>query len=181
MTITVGTDSFVSIDDADAYMAARIHADAWPDHGPIDGGQNSVGETEYVEVDPRVLDRKERALKTATQILNRESYTGRITSTAQPLAWPRAGVCDAEGRPVASDTIPTNVSLATTELALFLLKHDMTDEVIRRWLFRLRSEAVGESQASYDSSAPDNLPHIVRSLIAPFMKAAGSNTTSLIA
>src|SRR3546814_2668508 len=77
MTITVAVDSFTTLDDADDYFSARLHATAWD------------------EADAAT---RERSLKMATAILNRETFCGRITDQTQALAWPRTGAAHGEGR-----------------------------------------------------------------------------------
>ena len=90
-TITVGENSYIDIDGADEYFAGRLHAESW---GQADDST------------------KEKALKQATKIIDRQRLNGRKTNPSQPLAFPRYP--DAE--------IPQNVKEACCEEALALLE-----------------------------------------------------------
>lgn len=68
-----------------------------------------------------VVDRR-RALVTATRFLDRLSWAGTRTDSAQALAWPRAGVTDHEARAVSDAAIPAQVTYGCCELALALLQ-----------------------------------------------------------
>lgn len=147
MTIIVGTDSFISDSDADTYMTARVHV------------------TEWTNADSAT---KEAALKQATQIIDAERFVGTITDTAQALAWPRAGVTDQEGREIADDAIPPAVANATAELALALIRQDLTRDDVQR-AHRVRAEWVGAVGQRHDASNKDHLPEHVRRMLAPFL------------
>lgn len=167
MALTLGTDTFITLADANTYHAARLHADAWT--API--GTNDNG-------DPIPLPdaTKEAALRMATAMLNRHRYAGRITSITQALAWPRTGVTDPEGRPIPSSGIPAALAHATAELALYLLRHDLTDDRTRRGVLSVRSERVGDSSITFDGTATnDSLPTVVQDLIGPFLASKGTS------
>jgi hypothetical protein len=96
MTLTVGTDTYATLAEADAYAAAR----SWADWALLTD------------------EAKEARLTEAAQYLD-TSYTwkGRITATAQAMSWPRTGVVDAEGRTIASDAYPERLKSAQIEYA----------------------------------------------------------------
>jgi hypothetical protein len=96
MTLTVGTDTYATLAEADAYAAAR----AWADWAALTTGQ------------------KETRLIEASMYLD-TSYTwrGRITDHAQEMSWPRIGVRDAEGRLIDNDAIPAKLKAAQIEYA----------------------------------------------------------------
>ena len=99
MTITVGTNSYISEDDADAYFAGRLYADKW-----------TASTTQDV------------ALLHAASLLDSQiAWAGRPAADNQVMAWPRL---DVPG--VAADAIPAAVSKAQCELALYLLGTDPT-------------------------------------------------------
>jgi len=110
MAIVVGTDSFVSVADADTYNT--VHGNA---------GWATATEAN-----------KEIALVQATQYLT-SKYDGRwvgyITSISQVLPWPRSGVLDQEGRTVASDAYPLALTDATSELAFKALTETINADV----------------------------------------------------
>jgi len=90
-TITVGENSYINIDGADEYFSGRLHAESW---GQADDST------------------KEKALKQATKIIDRQRLNGRKTNPSQPLAFPRYP--DAE--------TPQNVKEACCEEALAILE-----------------------------------------------------------
>jgi hypothetical protein len=109
---TVGAataNSFVSLDDADEYLDARLNASAWNDEDDE--------------------DQKVRALIEATRELTVLAWEGSRTTTTQKLAWPRQYATDPD-KPNPSqlgdiallyfddDEIPQRVKDATCELAL---------------------------------------------------------------
>ena len=99
---TVGganANSFVTLAAANTYFETRTHATSWT-------GTNEA---------------KEKALITATQRLNQETFAGVKASTTQALKWPRYDTADADGYPYASDAIPQALKDATCELALELM------------------------------------------------------------
>ncbi len=83
--------SYCTIEYADEYFAGRLHAERW---GQADEST------------------KEKALKQATKIIDRQRLNGRKTNPSQPLAFPRYP--DAE--------IPQNVKEACCEEALAILE-----------------------------------------------------------
>lgn len=157
--LTLATDTFIILADADAYLGFRLRAHEWGAATEAD---------------------KESALRMATAMINRERFAGRISSLNQALAWPRAGVTDPEGRPVPSNAIPAAIAQATAELALFLLRYDITDDRTRRAVFNTRSERIGESASTFEASGGDTLPAIVRDMIAPYQAVASANSARLI-
>lgn len=167
MALILGTDTFITLADADTYLAARLHADAWT--APIGTDDNG-------DPIPLADTTKEAALRMATAMISRLRFAGRITSTAQTLAWPRVAVTDQEGRPIPSNTIPTAIAHATAELSLFLTRHDITDDRTRRGVLSVRSERVGDSAITYDGTAAnDSLPAIVQDMIGPFLATRGTS------
>jgi len=191
-SLTVGTDTYISIEDADAYMEGRLNSADWFNADNLDANL------------------KVSALHMATKMIDRQRYIGRIASLTQPLAWPRightvidaqrgswqadafqqyasspligAGVVDQEGRILPSNAIPPAIAQATAELALFLMRYDITDDRVRRGVFSVRSERIGEAGVTYDSagSNENGLPAIVRDMIAPFLVSGGGCSARLV-
>lgn len=96
MTITVGSNSYITEDDADAYFAARLYSDAW---------------------DSATTDTREKAILMACRVIEDQvDWQGLPAIQGQPLAWPRVHV-----RGVDPDAIPNAVKNAQTELALYLI------------------------------------------------------------
>ena len=67
-----------------------------------------------------------QALISATFRLEQEEYLGVITDRDQALKWPRSGLTDEDGRQYDDDDIPTPIERACCEVALALLKDELT-------------------------------------------------------
>ncbi len=129
MTVVAGVDAYADRTEADAYFAVRV-VTAWSDS------------TEAA---------RDAALIRATAWLEgRCRWVGRLVDPVQPLAWPRAGVRDAEDRVI--DGIPDRVKAACAELALIALSEELAPPVERGG--RVLSERVGSVEVSYAADAP---------------------------
>lgn len=153
-------DALISVTEADTYHAAR-------------GNSEWTGDNEA----------KEASIRRATAFLS-NSYTWaglRTHNRAQSLAWPRAGVCDAEGNGIASDEIPVEIKDACAEIALRELvtpgamNPDFTQsEMVKR-------EKIGQIEVEYlnaSSNADAQRPVllVVRDLIGAFLKTGAGNS-----
>jgi hypothetical protein len=107
MALAKGTNSYVTISEADAFFADRLDVAAW----------STASETQ-----------KAQALITATSILDDLTWIGTVVSESQPLAFPRVGTyMDPKvGYEVSlSETqVPARIINATFELAYHLLNND---------------------------------------------------------
>jgi hypothetical protein len=93
MALTVGTNSYISVADADVYFSERLHSANWTNAEDTD---------------------KEASLIQATRMLdNLFTWVGTITDPDQSLDWPRTGVYDENGRLIESDVIPVQIEQAT--------------------------------------------------------------------
>lgn len=106
---SISANSYVSVAEADAIIAARLYVATW---------------TAATSGD------KAAALVWATRLLDRTmDWNGSRRTVLQALAWPRTGVYIA---PDAGwydyDLVPDPIKEATTELALLLLQQDRTAE-----------------------------------------------------
>lgn len=97
---TSSANCYVTQAEANSYFQGAIHGDAW------DAASN---------------EDKDRALVTATRMLDRLRWTGSRASTSQDLAFPRSGVSDRYGVAIASTVIPTDLKEAVYELAASLI------------------------------------------------------------
>lgn len=88
MGLTVGTNSYVTQDEALAYCNDRLNCSA------------------FVNASTTV---KDQALMTATALLDRQSWAGTKLSPTQALDWPRTGITDQEGQ-----SVPTSILHAVT-------------------------------------------------------------------
>lgn len=101
MALTVGTDSYVTLAEANAYWLARNNS-AWSSATDAD---------------------KEKAIRESTQYLDGAySFIGFMTNFTQSLAWPRNGAViekgNYAGRSYLTNEIPKQVKDAVCELSL---------------------------------------------------------------
>lgn len=149
---TVGVNSYVSMDDANALASERLFADPW----------NAATE-----------DTRAQALTTATALLDRLRWQGRLLAPTQPLAWPRVAERCPEGFPLMVD-IPVPIAAATVELAIHLLNIGHTPggpAVMQRM--------VGQTMEMYFAHVADELPKHVRRLIEPFLRSSSANVAEV--
>lgn len=106
MALTKGTNAYVTVAEAAAYMADKLDTAAWVDATP---------------------EAQAQAIVTATRILDDLSWTGLTISEAQPLAFPRQGeYFDPRlGKSISlPTTVPNRITQACIELAYHLLNND---------------------------------------------------------
>lgn len=103
MSLIIGTDSYATLEEANAYHAAMGNA-AWP--------QQDTEET---------ISQKEAALRKAASFLDVAAsgkWRGQRAEQSQALAWPRKNAYDADGYLIPYDEIPRAVKNAACEAAL---------------------------------------------------------------
>lgn len=129
MTVTAGTDVYADVDEADAYFLAR-NVSSWAEAASAD---------------------REAALLKATVYLDGHyRWIGVLADSAQPLAWPRLGATDTEGRTHVG--IPPAVKHACAELAWIALSQDLAPSAERGG--RVVGERVGPVEIRYADDAP---------------------------
>jgi len=103
-TIVTDANSYVSLTEADAFLTNSLTRDAWLCLSD---------------------DVKEQLLVAASRWLDQQSrWNGTRVSATSDLRWPRAGVCDRDGLPIAEDSIPVQLRQAVMELASFFTVAD---------------------------------------------------------
>jgi len=110
MSITVGVDSYVSLDEANNYFNSRLHAEAW---------------SNAIDAD------KEKALKQATRNIDTLAFRGTPATATQPLSFPRVYSILNDGyiMNATDDDIPSEVKNATCEEALYLLQNSQRKQL----------------------------------------------------
>lgn len=98
MAVVVGSDSYVTNAEATAYLANAVNGQGW-------ANLTSAAQ--------------DRALITATRMLDRAIWQGTKTVSTQTLAWPRTDVT-CRGTAVASDAVPDDIKTGQIELANLL-------------------------------------------------------------
>lgn len=152
MALLKGTNSYVTIAEADIYFLNRLDVAAW---GEVDD------------------DKKSQALITATALLDTLAWTGYAISESQLLAFPRIGVYfdPSVGYAVTlSGTVPLRILKATYELAYHLLNNDgllddtgtVTDLTVGQISLKIRTN-------------PSIIPNTVNRIINPLRDNSGKN------
>lgn len=160
MAITVGTDTYISVADADAYHTAHGDSDDW----------SSASTAE-----------KEGALRLGTQALDlthRGRWQGRRSTEAQALDWPRDGVYDADGYLLLNTATPSGIANASAELA----RRHITDETA---LMPDTDSAPIKSESVQVGSLKETIEYVagkatstrfdkVDRLVAPYLRRSGA-------
>jgi len=151
MALTKGVNSYVTVDEADAYFSDRLDVSAW------------------VTAD---ATSKAQALVTATKLLEDVLWTGIAVSESQSLAFPRVGEYfdPRVGSMVSLSGIPKRVTESTYELAHHLLTNDgMLDDI-----GIVDSITIGPITIS-KSIKPNTFPKIVKNFIRPLQLNRGAS------
>jgi len=152
MALLKGTNSYVTLAEANTYFENRLNVAAWTEASDLE---------------------KSQALVTATSVLNDEKWIGTAISDSQSLAFPRTGTYfdPRLGHDVSlADSVPGRVIDATYELAYHLLNNeDVLDDT-----GTVTTVQVGQISLNIDTSA-STIPPSVKRLIRPLLINAGSN------
>lgn len=160
MTVTVGTDTYISVATADSYWSARNNS-AW--------ASASTAE-------------KEKALREATQYIDGAySFIG-TQNIENVLAFPRFDVFvrtgNFAGKSYDSNTIPPQVEQACAELALEALTARLVEVKDRGGM--IKREKVDVIEVEYLDFAPSGKTYnFVTMLLKPLL-LGGANTVSLV-
>lgn len=101
-------NSYLTVEEADAYFAGRLHAGVWT---------------------AASAEEQEAALVMSTRVIDANvCFTGAASTSTQALTWPRRGMYTRNGVAIAVDAIPQALKDATAELAMLLLSKDRTLE-----------------------------------------------------
>jgi len=150
MSLTVGTNSYIDVANADIYFAHAIHADKW---------------------DESTSATKTDALVTATRTLDRKQWVGTKYGDPQTLDWPRSGVTDREGGAVAADSVPQFVVDATCELALALIQDVSVQAPDGSKIGRIKTGTV-EVELVKSGDSISGFPAIVQDIIGYYLAGA---------
>jgi len=160
MTLTVGTNSYLNVSDANAYWLARNNS-TWA----------SASDAE-----------KEKALIEATQFLDGAySFIGTHPEDTQLLAWPRKYAYvnrgNLKGVKYASDTVPPQITNACAELALEALSANLRPSLDRGG--SIKKEKVDSLEIEYNSFAPAQKTYDMVTLILKPLLLAGSGASQV--
>lgn len=168
----LSADSFVTLDEAEAYMATVFHKDTWTTLGTGSDADAS----------------KETALREATRLLAELPWVGVRLQNAQRLAWPRrcyllSGLtqvtggllCDSEGYVIPSNSIPWQVKNATVAFAFRLLSEDRTADAGALVPTDLKS---GTTSITGLKRSP--IPAEVLDMVSPLLRCDPRNSSVLV-
>ncbi|WP_067176987.1 DnaT-like ssDNA-binding protein [Sulfurospirillum sp. UCH001] len=143
MALTVGTNSYISLEDAKIYFEDRLNSADW------DSSTDPV---------------RSKALIQATQIIDQKDFLGYKSVNTQALKFPRTGLVD-DGIDVDGSTIPKRVKDAVCELAIWCLSEDYTEPNDME-AYQSIKIAVIEVQTRQGNKS---MPPMVTRLLSPFM------------
>jgi hypothetical protein len=155
VSITVGTDSYVTLVEADALLAHHPKREEWRCRSDF---------------------QKEVGLVEATRMMDQLRYVGRVAETdmaLQALAWPRSGACDSEGRTIDSTVVPEQVKLGEAVLALHLLEAEFEADEVPRNLERVKAGNVEVEFAAH--LRKQRIPDEVMEILATVLEAQNSS------
>lgn len=153
MAATKGINSYVSVEEAEAYFTDRLDADGWKNADPV---------------------RKWQSLVTATTMLDARTWNGIVLNNEQSLAFPRVAEYfdPRQGTIVYLDgtIVPKRIITATFEQALHLLNNsglqDDTGGVV----------GLGVAGITLNTILNANkFPHTVESQVRPLLLNGGAN------
>jgi len=147
MALTVGTNSYINVADADLYFADRLNSDFWDTINPV--------------------TKKDLALIQATKMIDFQRFKGAKTVLTQALSFPRTGLID-DGVVVDSLVVPQKIIDATCELALYLLQDDYSapDDLLEFGNVKVGSIEVTTKGGGRSANGGKALPPFVKSLLA---------------
>ena len=153
MALAKGTNSYVTVSEADEFFADRLDVAAWTSADAI---------------------QKAQALVTASAALDGMDWTGTAVSESQTLAFPRNGsYFDPRlGFEITLDStkVPDRMIIATYELAYHFLNNDgLLDNT-----GRVSDLSIGSISLS-NVKAPETIPYSVKRYIKPLLRTGGKN------
>lgn len=153
MALVVGTNSYITLADAETYFAERLNSTEW---------------------DAETDANKTAALIQATKMIDFRSYLGGRYVSTQALAFPRAGLVD-DGIVVDDSTVPQKVIDATCELALYLLQEDYSapDDLSEFSAVKVGPIEIDTKSGGRSASGQKTFPPFVLSLLAFATAPAG--------
>ena len=127
-------NSYVSVAEADDLITANIHVNSrWIALSEPDRQRLLVWASRYIDTQT-----KWRGEKTVTGTIN---ATG-VRTGESPLDWPRTGVCDRNNVLIGPNQIPSQLKLATAEMARYLIDSDRSVERDQDGLERVKADVV---------------------------------------
>jgi hypothetical protein len=159
MALVVGTNSYVTVAEAVAYLADRIDTDMWDTATPED---------------------QAKALVTATRMIDDKAFVGQMVSNTQPLCWPRVNATIKDPKfggtvTFPTTTVPERLKRAVIEQALHLLSNENLLESRALELEKIKVGPIEIEGSAANYKAPPKESPMVRELIEPLLAPAVSS------
>lgn len=156
-TVTIDTvdyDVYITVEEADEYLAGQISATAW---------RALTGQ-----------DDKARAIISATRLIDRQLWQGEKTDPDQVHAFPRTGLTYPDsGDAVDSASVPQEVLDATAELASALIDGSAVQDSLTPLGSNVQSLKAGSVSISYfRAELLDRFPVIIQELLGFWLAGA---------
>lgn len=153
MALVLGTNTYVTMVEADAYFSTRIDAGAWLNAQDDD---------------------QESALVTATLLLDENQFIGVAVSSTQSLAWPRKDAIYFDPKlgiekSVTTETYPKQIKMATYELALHLLTNENLLDNKTQTFERIKVGSIEIEDSTKDVLKIPVLPLRIKKLLSPLL------------
>jgi len=164
---SASANSYLTVVEADAYHAGRLHADDWTLADDVKKEAALIMATQFIDA-MFTPGRYEYELQGNT-VRTINAWTGAATTSVQALAWPRKGMTNRNGYPIADTVVPQELKNATAELARQMIASDLTatDDVTAKGITSL---SVGSISMSFDKDMMmrfSTVPQYVRALLPP--------------
>jgi len=158
MALVLGTNTYVTMVEADAYFDTRIDAGAWINAQDDD---------------------QESALVTATLILDENQFIGVAVSSTQSLAWPRKGAYIFDPRlgqevNFSVTEIPKRMKQAVLEMAYHLLSNENLLDNKTQNFEEISIGTITLKDSNNDTTRTPVVPTLVRKYLKPLLVNQGS-------
>lgn len=153
LTLTVGTNTYISRTAANAYIEGSLDFSVW----------NALADTA-----------KDQALVMATRMIDRQSWLGAKTNSEQALAFPRTGLTDKDGNTLPDDEVPQAVIDGQCELALALAKDSTVAENSSSGSNVKKVQAGSASVEYFRPQSGGRFPAIAQELLSSFLSSSAS-------
>lgn len=158
MALVLGTNTYVTMVEADAYFDTRIDAGAWLNAQDDD---------------------QESALVTATLILDENQFIGVAVSSTQSLAWPRKEAYTFDPRlgqqvTFGNEEIPKRLKMAVLEMALHLLSNENLLDNKSQNFEEISIGTITLKDSNNDTTRVPMVPTLVKKYLKPLLVTQGS-------
>lgn len=158
MAITVSVDTYISLADANTHFDGRLYATEW---------------TAATDA------QKEAALKEATVQIDFNEFYGMPYDVVSPqaLKFPRSGLPTIDGITYSSSEIPSPIAKACAEMALVMLKKDVTSTTSQD---KYKSVKLSSIEAVYRDTPISKDTVIASGYLKGFIVAGSTSQASVV-